>query len=235
MLACDGANKASAVPTKRGLKAYAFSAFALVFAACAAALVAHVTIDIVGDYVLAHDTYDANEHASRADVLVLALGLAFAGIGRVLGSALHEARTGHAAPALTAAGIVGRDGRRFVFAVIVLSLPMLMAMELFDVVGAGGRVDDIADLLGGSAWLGLGVSIPVAALSGSLVRQAARMLLGSHRTLVAALGRLMALLARSRGGSTGRRTRADVVTWQPHRSIITRGPSKRGPPPLPVA
>jgi hypothetical protein len=69
-------------------------------------------------------------------------------------------------------------------------------MELFDIVADSRRLDDVTDLLGGSALLGLAVTIPIAALVALTVRYIARLVMNSHRGLVAAIGRFIALLAR---------------------------------------
>jgi hypothetical protein len=214
----------------RALQTNVFAALMLIGAAGVAALFAHVGIDLAGDVVLAHDTYDGLDHSSRSDVCTVALMLTIGALLRVVWLALSEARTGRATIRPTFDDLFGRGRWRFVCLVCALTLPALMTMELFDIVADGRRLDDVTDLLGGSAWLGLSITIPVAALVALMVRSIAKLVMSSHRALVTVIGRLLAFLlplcprvgACALAPSSGLRLR--------RRSILSRRSGKRGPP-----
>jgi len=205
----------------------------LVVAACGAALLAHVGIDVAGDFLLAHDTYDGLEHRSRCEILSMALAFACASVLWVLWVAFEDVRGERGATRLTVEDLLGRGPWRFVAAVVALSLPALIGMEILDVTSDGGRIDDITDLLGGSAPLGLGVASLTATLTGLAVRRLARMLLASHRAFVAVAQRLIALVARVRPQGDARPPERGVGCQIGQRSILSRRSGKRGPP-LPV-
>jgi hypothetical protein len=202
----------------------------LVGAAGVAALVAHVGIDLAGDVVLAHDTYDGLNHRSRSEVVAAALTLAFGALMRVVWLALDEARTHRVATRPSFDDVFGRGPRRFVYTVVALTLPALLAMELFDVVADGRRFDDPTDLLGGSALLGLSITIPIAALVALTVRTIAQLIMNSHHGLVAVIGRLIALLARVRPRVGERAYEPAGVLRLRQRSMLSRRSRKRGPP-----
>jgi hypothetical protein len=207
-----------------------FAALVLIGAAGTAALFAHVGIDLAGDVVLARDTYDGLDHGSRSDVCTAALMLALGALLHTVWLALGEARTGRAAIRPTFDELFGRGPWRFFCAVFCLTLPALMTMELFDIVADGRRLDDVTDLLGGSAWLGLSVTIPAAAFVAWIVRSIAKLVMNSHRALVTVIGRLLAFLlplcprvvACAATAGSGLRLR--------RRSILSRRSGKRGPP-----
>jgi hypothetical protein len=205
----------------------------LVVAACGAALLAHVGIDIAGDFLLAHDTYDGLEHRSRCEIFSVALAFACASVLWILWVAFEDVRGERGATRLTVEDLLGRGPWRFVATVVALSLPALMGMEFLDVTSSGGRIDDITDLLGGSASLGLGITGVTAALAGLAVRHLARMLLASHRAFVAVVHRLIALVARVRPQGDARPPERGVGRQIGQRSVLSRRSGKRGPP-LPV-
>jgi hypothetical protein len=124
----------------------------------------------------------------------------------------------------------GRGPWRFLGAVVALTVPALMTMELFDVVGDGRRIDDVTDLLGGSPLLGLGLTIPIAALVALAVRCIARLIMDVRPQLVAVFCRIIALLARIdpqvQQGDHAPNRGHHVRTG----SILSRRSGKRGPP-----
>jgi hypothetical protein len=214
----------------RALQTNVFAALVLGGAACCAALIAHVGIDVAGDFVLAHDAYDGLDHRSRSEVFVVALTLALGAFRNVVWRALDEARTGRPAPRPSFDDVFGRSPWRFLLAVVALTLPALMTMEFVDLCADGGRLDDPADLLGGSALLGLSITIPVAALVACTVRSIAQLIMNSHHALVAAFGRLIALLARAYRRSAERSAEPGGGLQLRQRSILARRSGKRGPP-----
>lgn len=216
----------------RTVRSVLFSASMLAVAACGAALLAHVGIDAAGDFLLARDTYDGLEHRSRCEILSLALGFACASVLWILWVAFEDVRGERGATRLTVDDLLGRPWR-FIAAVVALSLPALIGMEFFDVTSGGGRIDEVTDLLGGSAPLGLGILSGTATLAGLAVRYLARLLLASHRAFVAVAHRLVALVARVRPQGDARPPERGVGCQIGQRSILSRRSGKRGPP-LPV-
>jgi cytochrome bd-type quinol oxidase subunit 2 len=218
------------MPGRRAPRTKLFAALTLIGAACVAALFAHVGIDLAGDVVLAHDTYDGLDHRSRSDVFTVALTLANGALLRVVWLAFAEARTGRATQRPTLDDVCGSAPWRFAGAVVALTLPALMTMELFDIVADGRHLDEATDLLGGSAWLGLSMTIPIAALVGLAVRSIAKSVLGSHRALVTVFGLLLTLLARFCPRMSPRSVARSPRLRLRRRSILSRRSGKRGPP-----
>ncbi len=156
-------------------------------AAFAAALIAHIGIDVLGDYALPHDAYDDLAHESRAFVLGLVTILASSLGGAWLLSAVREAR-----------GSVDMLSREFRASLSLGRLPfflttlgcatiLLVAMEALDVKLAGGAIDDLADLFGGSVFLGFGTLVASVFAAVFVARRGVRALANLRRTLVRAL------------------------------------------------
>jgi hypothetical protein len=150
----------------------------------AAAATAHVAIDIVGDYALAHDTYDDVAHSSRELISGLALLIALALASRALRVCFELAaanRTRLPQPSADRCEALG-----FVFGVIALSATFVPAMEWLDCRLAGVPVKELDDAFGGSILLGLGTTIVCGAVVALLVYGIARWLL-SHRDVIATI------------------------------------------------
>jgi len=156
-------------------------------AAFLAALSAHVAIDIVGDYVLAHDTYDDPAHGSRW-LASIALGLsAFVAVWASVRAALAESRGSHQALRRALRAAVPASGIRFAALVTAASLPMLAGMAWLDAVCAGIRVDDVGDLFGGCIPLGSGIAAAVAVVVAAAVHRLVALLCRFHRSIVRAV------------------------------------------------
>lgn len=169
----------------------------LLVAVCAAALVAHLGIDVIGDYALPHDTYDGMAHDSRIGVVVAALGLAlvvgFGVLWSALDAAAHGGRHGHRLR------IVGSPSR-FCVVVVLLALGAVAGMESLDGILSGAGVNDLADAFGGSLLLGIGVTIPIglivalgAVRAARVIERARTLLVHAFLDLVLRLRRLAAL------------------------------------------
>jgi hypothetical protein len=139
-------------------------------AALFAALCAHNAIDLAGDYLLPHDTYDDIAHVSRtlfggATVALVAvvLGIAFRG-------AIHEA-SGREAAFCDALGALGPKDARWFFGIVTgLTIVLVLAMQSLDCLLAGTEIDDIGDLFGGSLLLGSLCSFASAVFCGACAR-----------------------------------------------------------------
>jgi hypothetical protein len=216
----------------RAAQTRVFAVLVVLFAACTTALIAHVAIDVAGDVLLAHDTYDDLAHHSRGDVSAVLLAIGLAAIVRLLWTAVTEACFGRIAQRIRANEIVGSTPWRFVAATAILSVGALVSMELLDVVTGGGRIDDAGDLLGGSLLLGVSTTLAVGVLVAFALRAAVRLVTASQRTLVHAFVRLIALLTRLPFSSQRCARRRLAIVPIAHRSILSHRAGKRGPPPL---
>lgn len=191
---------------------------------------AHVGIDILGDYLVRDDRYDHVAHGSRLLFTAIALGLAgaaatclFAHLCRAAASLRMRARMLALRRAQVATGIA---------AIALLALLVVPAMEIIDVLRAGGDVDSLADAFGGSLLLGIATTLGCAlAWSGAIVALVAWLL--RHRERVVRL--LYELLGV--GHLPGR---CDHERLAP-RTVAANNParlakhcSKRGPPAIPA-
>ena len=111
-------------------------AIAAIVAACAAALLAHVAIDVAANFYAAHDPYDDIAHGSRLAAFAGVLALAAVAALSVISLA---ARSRDEALHALFLAIERRPAWAFVAAVIVGSLAALVAMETLDSLRAGGR------------------------------------------------------------------------------------------------
>ncbi len=186
----------------------------------------HIGIDVLGDFLLPHDTYDDVSHASR--LVICCAGLTIFGLAAVwllLGALDEGARRTQADR--------GRDVRislpvmRYVAFVVSGALALLVAMEFTDVALAGRSIDDASDLLGGSIPLGAGVLGAVAAAFAFASWRVAGWALSVERAVLRAIGAWRARRARrpDAAATCARRSRP-AARPTPAR---TRA-SKRGPP-----
>jgi hypothetical protein len=127
-----------------------------------AALTGHVVIDILGDFMLAHDTYDDMDHSSRTIVALVTLGLTVLGIGLGFHAAIREARGSENAFCTALRGALPRSQPAFLIAAIVLATFVLCVMEGCDAWLAARPVDNVGDLLGGSVPFGATIETIVA-------------------------------------------------------------------------
>jgi hypothetical protein len=199
-----------------------------VVAVCVAAFIAHVAIDVVGDYALPHDTYDGVAHDSRVGVVVAAIGLALAAAFGVLWSALQSACRSSARG--RRARVVGSP-LLFGAAVVVAVVALVAGMEAIDVVLAGARVDSVSDMLGGSVFLGLALTLPIALCAALGALRVARFV--EHATVLLArviVAMVMLLNRIAVGDPRAARERAPLF----HLLAIHLGRAHKRGPPLPA-
>lgn len=190
---------------------------------------AHAAIDIVGDYALAHDTYDNLPHSSRELVSGVAFVLAVLLAGRGLRyccaiAAANRARVG--ALRLSLRWTVG-----FILGVIALTAALVPSMEWLDGRLGGAPVKELDDAFGGSILLGGGTTVVCAALLALLVYGFVRWLI-SHRDSIATI--IETLLRRTDGAA--RPCSHDLArclsTPRRRRTLHALRLCKRGPPEL---
>lgn len=201
-------------------------------AAATAAAIAHVAIDVVGDYVLTSDSYDHLRHDSRELVTLVALVIAAVLAARGLRICCQIAATNRTRllrPALRLSETLG-----MLFAAVGASAVIVPAMEYFDGRLDGVPVRRLSEAFGGSILVGLGTTLVCATLVTLLVYAVARWLI-SHRDAVATI--IETLLGQTRGSlrPNSYSLVAQRVTPRRRRSPNALRLSKRGPPAISFA
>ena len=196
-------------------------------AAAAAAAIAHVAIDVVGDYVLTSDSYDHLRHGSRelmtGVALVIAAFLAARGL-RMCCEIAATNRTRLLRPAMRL-----REALGLLSAAAGASVVTVPAMEYFDGRLDGVPVHRLSEAFGGSISLGLGTTLVCATAVALVVYAVARWLI-SYRDSIATI--IETLLGRSRGAvrPNAYGLVVQLVTPRRRRSPNALRLSKRGPP-----
>jgi hypothetical protein len=199
-------------------------------AALVAVLAAHVAIDVVGDYVLAHDTYDDHAHGSRRLAsLALAVTLLTA-LWAFARAVLAETRGSRGALRAALYATLPESPVTFVLMVVAAVVPLLPAMGWVDALTAGARVDDVADLVGGSIPLGAGIAGAFALAAGTAAYRVVAFLGRHHRAIVRAVEAFVRL-----AGCAARA--ALTLTDRPNRPRALAAPARRAgrnrAPPIP--
>lgn len=187
---------------------------------------AHAAIDLVGDYALAHDSYDNLAHGSRELVggvaLLIAVVLAARGLRNCCEIALAN-RTRAVSASLRLRECIG-----YALCAIAASCALVPAMEWLDGRLDGDPVHNLGQAFGGSLLLGVLTTVLCASLIGAIVFGIARWLISQRDAITAILETLL----RRNGGPlrhpTGELYRR-VLTFR----RIERGAlrlTKRGPP-----
>jgi|HubBroStandDraft_4_1064222.scaffolds.fasta_scaffold00004_182 hypothetical protein len=195
-------------------------------AAAAGAALAHLAIDVIGDYALARDSYDHLRHGSRelltGIALVAAVLLAARGL-RICCEIAAKNRTRLLRPALRLHETLG-----MLAGAVTASVALVPTMEYLDGRLDGVPVQRIGDAFGGSIPLGLGTTLVCATAVTMLVYAVARWLI-SHRDSVASI--IETLLRRRNLGDTSHEY--DLIAQRvtprrrtPHALRL----AKRGPP-----
>lgn len=204
-------------------------------AALGAALLAHVAIDAAGDYLLPHDSYDDVAHGSRGLVGGTLLALLLATSAVASRAVLRRARGSERALCTALQALRPRNAVLFAGTVVALALPFLIGMEGLDVISAGGRIDDVGDLLGGSPILGLAL----AGLCAVACAWITRVTLGRLAAFGRAVARAVRFLRRALGGGAARplRLRRPFRARATVRCVVRRLAGRAPPPQLlgPVA
>jgi flagellar biosynthesis protein FliQ len=190
---------------------------AVVATAALAAALSHVAIDVAGDVLLPHDTYDDVAHDARSVTAVLTLAMIVVAAARTLMASLR-----------TRAAFAPARIRTFVPAVLALALPLVVLMEWTDAMLAGHPVDDLGDLFGGSIVLGAGtttiVSIALALVCAVVLRWFARATVAFARAIAGQFQR------RLRSVPPALATCTQAVPSAFAEPLANRSAAKRGPP-----
>ena len=195
--------------------------------AAAGAAMAHLAIDVLGDYALRWDSYDHLKHGSRelvtAVALLLAVLLAARGL-RVCCEIAARNRNRLLRPALRLSDIIG-----VLLAGAVTSAAMVPGMEYLDGRLDGVPVRGLGEAFGGSIPLGLATTIASALLATAILLAVVRWLI-SHRDSIATI---IETLLRPFSGAA-RPHRYDRIgrssTLRRQRALNALRLAKRGPP-----
>jgi hypothetical protein len=151
-----------------------------------AALLAHVAIDVAGDHLLAHDTYDDDAHGSR---YVASIALLFSVLVALYGYAravVAETRGMHSVLRVSLRSSIPASSFACAALVVSLATPLLLGMARLDSLVAGAPVDDVTDLFGGSLALGI-ASVTLASLATAIgLRVFVALVARFHRSIVRA-------------------------------------------------
>jgi hypothetical protein len=210
----------------------AFFGLVLLLTALVAAAAAHSLIDYIGDFALAHDSYDGMAHHARTLAIVIVLIFATGGVLRLLWSALDD---GHASTATFRAlvePVLKLPMWRYAAAVFVVALLAVIAMESADALLGGVRIDDFADVLGGSIPLGMAVTLAISVCIGLAVSLLFRSLAAVHRNIVKIVCALFVGAHRRSGSQRSVMTALLLECFVATNSILSTRAAKRAPPPL---
>lgn len=202
------------------------------FAACAAAVLAHLAIDIAGDYVLAKDAYDALEHGSRWTVSLLAFVAACGGLWAILRAAVAEARGRFGALRGVLSAAAPASPWRFCAVVAAFSIPVLLGMAGLDAALAGRPVDDLGDLVGGSFILAGSMLALCAGLVSGGVLAFLRLLCRHHRALLRVVESFVRLALAFVAAAAPLAARGMPRRARTHSSLRRCTSGNRAPPPL---
>jgi hypothetical protein len=199
----------------------------VVLSAAVAALIAHIGIDVLGDYLLPHDTYDDVAHGSRSVVSAGALAVLVAAALRSMFALLDRSRAAvrlECARARSQPQVIAR----YASVVVGLAFALVAGMEILDLTLAGQSIDGIEDVMGGSLVLGFGVTFATALGVAVAAWRFAAWIAGAHRQAIRVLCAIVAQRTRhaTAAGIRPRATRLHFVRVP----AIARSTRKRGPP-----
>lgn len=196
-------------------------------AAGAGAALAHLAIDVLGDFALPRDSYDHLRHGSRELMtglaLMVALFVAARGL-RVCCDIAAKHRTRLLRPML---GV--RESVAMLVGAVAASLTIVPAMECLD-----GRLDGIpvrglCDAFGGSIPLGVATTIAAAGLFAAIVYTVARWLISHHDSIATIIDFLLRRFAGTPRAAGYDRVRRHVALRR-RRAFSGLRLAKRGPP-----
>ena len=196
-------------------------------AAAMAAAIAHLAIDVLGDYALPKDSFDYLRHGSRELVsgvaLLVAAVLAAHGL-RICCEVAAKNRTRLLRP-------VFRLREMFATSLVAVagSAAIVPAMEYLDGRHDANPVLRLADAFGGSIPLGLGTTLTCAAIVAFFVCSVARWLI-SHRDSIATIIETFLRWFNASPHSSGYERVAPRHTLHRRRAIYALRLAKRGPP-----
>ncbi|HTV73540.1 MAG TPA: hypothetical protein VME66_07550 [Candidatus Acidoferrales bacterium] len=202
----------------------------LLFAACVAALLTHVAIDVAGDYWLARDAYDTLAHHSRLATLIGISAIAVALFAAIAARAIADVRGKRGALREALEALVGGSATLFSLRVAVLSLAVLIAMETLDSLLATGTIEDLPDAFGGSIAFGLAFALPISLTVAFGTWKLARSMIRLLQPLLRVVGALLQYLIRTGDRETPLLAAIDTTRRGVRSSLLARCAGLRAPP-----
>jgi hypothetical protein len=196
-------------------------------AAAAGAALAHFAIDVVGDFALAHDSYDNIRHGSRELMTGVALLLAVVLAARGLRVCCEIAATNRTRLLRPVLGL--RETLAMLGTAIAASIAIVPAMEYLDCRFDGMPMRRLSDAFGGSIPLGLATTFLCAALVALAVYAVARWLI-SHRDSIATIIETFLHACADAVAPSGYDRIGRIASPRRRRAPIALRLSKRGPP-----
>jgi hypothetical protein len=195
-------------------------------ASAAGAALAHLAIDVVGDYALTHDSYDSLGHGSRelatGVALLVAVFLAARGL-RICCEIAAEHRTRLVRPALCL-----RDRMGMLFGSVAATTAIVPGMEYLDGRLDGVPVHRLGDAFGGSIPLGLGTTLCCATFVALLVYSVARRMISYRDSIVTMIEILLGRCSAVRSSDFDGIGRLAAPVWRTTPNALRL--FKRGPP-----
>ncbi|HLI95063.1 MAG TPA: hypothetical protein VKT72_03130 [Candidatus Baltobacteraceae bacterium] len=197
-------------------------------AASCAALLAHIAIDVLGDFMLAHDTYDGVSHGSRAISIV---AIAIVALALVLRMAFVLIDRGCASRTTVTCSVRRALGPSLFFSLQTsfAAVVLLAGMEYFDCAGAHVSIAAISQLFGGSMVLGLGTTVAAGLCGGFIIHRLARILTDYEPQLVALMMRLIPAASAREAALPASIVTCDCIATA-YALLLSRCGGKRGPP-----
>jgi len=200
-------------------------------AAMSAALLAHVIIDVLGDFVLARDAYDGVTHGSRV-VLIVGLAVLLLAVSSRLLFDLLDRRCASKASLLRLVRDSLGAPLPFIVQSIAVGVVALAGMELFDCYVAHAAPLGLIELFGGSYVLGLSAACVTGALSGWLTHRAVTIISEREPEIVALLWCLTALSLSA--SADVRLTKRSSTSQSIARALLLSARGRKRGPPLPI-
>lgn len=203
----------------------------VLLAACVAATVAHLVIDLAGDVLLAHDAYDNEAHASRFFALEIALAGAFAIGWNIVASALRQARRRQGCLRVAVERAVAGSAWVFVTRVIGATIGVLAVMGGLDAKLDAIPIHTIGDVFGGSCTIGVSIAIGAGAAMGAGTLAIVRWIARRHDSIVAVVIALLSRHGLAHRPAARRRRLVRVFSLLGTCGALARRAGKRAPPP----
>ena len=210
----------------RSIQGAFYGALVLVTGAISAIL-AHVVIDVAGDYLLRRDAYDGMDHHSRAIFAAIAVAVGAGVALRFLWEALDRRCASLTELLRRLRAARGVSPWRFVALVVAVAFVTLLAMEYADALSDRVLVNVLEDLLGGSPLLGLGSVTLVSVAIAWCVRFALHALADWEPVLAALVQKL---LGRSNDRQPSHATHVPLTVTLDGACRLARRSGKRAPP-----
>lgn len=202
--------------------------FLLALAATAAgAALAHLAIDVAGDYLLPRDSYDHLRHGSRGLMTGIALAVTAMLVARGLRVCCEIAAKNRTRLVRPVLGLW--ETAAMVAAAVAASAAIVPAMEYFDGQLDGTPVRQLSDAFGGSIPLGLITTFLCVTFVAGLVFAVARWLISHRETVATLIETLLRRLTQS-GCRNDYDLLAQRFTPRQRRAVNALRLSKRGPP-----